>query len=87
MAITPGARRFDAWVSEIGGNVAAELLGLSEGTVSRLRSGQRGPSLAVAARIERATRAWSNGPIMAASWVPVSPKRARDANPDEAAAA
>lgn len=88
MAITRGARRFDAWAEEIGGNVAAELLSVGESTVSRLRSGKRVPSLALAVRIQRATRGWTGGEIVAAEWVPVrAPRSAEPSQPAEVAAA
>lgn len=47
----------------------AKLLGCNPSYVSLLEGGRRLPSLRLAARIERLTRRWARGPIMAADWI------------------
>ncbi len=62
---------FAAWTDEIGVCVAAQILGVDPGYISKMRKGRRIPSLRLAARIERATATWCK-PIMAVAWVPVT---------------
>jgi len=73
MAETRAHALYRAWSSDVGGVCsAARILGISEGHSSRIAKGVRIPSLELAAAIERVTRAWSRGPILAVAWVPVT---------------
>ena len=52
----------------------SEKLGCSQGLVSKIRLGQRSPGLDIAFRIERLTRDWEHGPILASEWVTEAPQ-------------
>lgn len=52
---------------------AGELLGCSQGLVSKILRGDRKPGLALAFKIERATEGWSEGPIRAQDWTREEP--------------
>lgn len=75
--------RFRRWVADLereGLNrtqVAAKI-GCSEGGLSRVLSEKRGVGGAMAAKIERATKGWPEGPIRAVDWYepPAEPLKA-----------
>lgn len=58
-------RRSLEWTAER----LAKQVGCERSYVSLLEAGRRTPSLKVAASIERLTRHWGRGPIMASDWI------------------
>ncbi|GAB5548937.1 MAG: hypothetical protein SangKO_086970 [Sandaracinaceae bacterium] len=62
--------RFAEWIEAtgVGREGVAALLKCAPSYVSLLKTGRRTPSLKIAARIERYSRRWPEGPIMAAEW-------------------
>lgn len=67
--------RFKVWVSEhdergLARWEIAALVRCSESSITRILSGERNASGPIAAKIERATADWSQGPILAADWYP-----------------
>lgn len=68
--------RFARWSRLYTATELAALLGVDRTYIAHLRAGRCRPSLEIAARIERASRGWQAGPIMAASWVPLEGRAA-----------
>lgn len=71
----PARRRFRRWAAaqaRAGSTRTqiAALIGCSEASLCRILSGERGAGGLNAARIERATAGWAEGPILAAEWHP-----------------
>lgn len=54
----------------IKGAALAKTIGVSKSMLSYMEAGARMPSLAVAVRLERATRGWPEGPIRPSEWLP-----------------
>ncbi|MCU0675912.1 MAG: helix-turn-helix domain-containing protein [Myxococcota bacterium] len=54
----------------------ARLLGISASMVTKMERGESLPSLTLAARIQRYTRDWDEGPVAALEWLAVEPAEA-----------
>lgn len=44
------------------------MIGCSPSSISHMEAGKRTPGLALAARLEAASRSWPGGPILAVDW-------------------
>lgn len=66
----PALERFIAWFESLRISQAelAERLGCDQSAVSRILRGERGVGLAIGLAIERETKGWKHGRILAKEW-------------------